>query len=188
VAKKRIECILVVEDDRAIRDIIVAILRKAGYEQIVTAGNAEEAMFYVFKDTGLFIRLAIVDLMLPNTSGLTLIRKVREAKAPWRKAIPVVVLTSRTDTETYKLAAKRGIQAYLMKPISPALLTETAVKPARSPGTDRADGDRRAASRRHDSRSRSRGRTTDARRPRRHGVFRKLLICDKVPFRSGRQL
>jgi DNA-binding response OmpR family regulator len=92
---------------------------------VVTAGNAEEAAYYIFKDRGLDIRLAIVDLVLPNANGLTLIRKIRGAKALHRRTLPVIVLTGRTDTDTYKAAARRGIQAYLMKPISAGLLLET---------------------------------------------------------------
>ncbi|MBX7200637.1 MAG: response regulator [Rhodospirillaceae bacterium] len=120
-------CILVVEDERAVRDLVVAFLKTAGYV-VATAGNAEEAAYYILKDKGLDIRLAIVDLMLPNANGLTLIRKLREAKNPRRRALPVIVLTGRTDTETYKAAARRGIHAYLMKPVSCGLLLDTVAK------------------------------------------------------------
>jgi DNA-binding response OmpR family regulator len=125
---KAMPCLLVVEDEPAVRDLIVAFLKRGGYQKIVTAGNAEEALFYLFKDAGLDIQLAVVDLVLPNASGLALIRKLRNAKSPKRKAMPVVVLTGRTDTDTYKAAARRGIQGYLMKPISPDLLVETVNK------------------------------------------------------------
>jgi DNA-binding NarL/FixJ family response regulator len=57
-----------------------------------------------------------------------MIRRVRNAKSPRRKALPVVVLTGRTDTDTYQAAVRRGIQGYLMKPISPGLLVETVNK------------------------------------------------------------
>ena len=60
------------------------------------------------------VNALIVDLMLPGASGLTIIRKLRAAKAPWRKNLPVAVMTGRTDTETYKMASRRGIQAYLL--------------------------------------------------------------------------
>ncbi len=125
---KALPCLLVVEDEPAVRDLIVAFLKLGGYQKIVTAGNAEEALFYIFKDAGLNIQLAVVDLVLPNASGLALIRRIRNAKSPLRKAIPVVVLTGRTDTDTYKAAARRGIQGYLMKPISPDLLVDTVNK------------------------------------------------------------
>lgn len=125
---KRLPCILVVEDDRAVRELIVAFLKKGGHERIITAGNAEEALFYIFKDPGLLIQLALVDLVLPNASGLALIRRIRAAKAPWRRGLPIVVLTSRTDTETYKAASRRGIQGYLMKPVSAQLLQTTVAE------------------------------------------------------------
>jgi DNA-binding NarL/FixJ family response regulator len=53
---------------------------------------------------------------------------IRNAKSARRRALPVVVLTGRTDTDTYKVAARRGIQGYLMKPISAGLLIETVKK------------------------------------------------------------
>jgi two-component system chemotaxis response regulator CheY len=124
----RVPPILVVEDETAVRELIVAFLKRGGFERIITAGNAEEALFYLFKDPALKIQLAIVDLVLPNASGLALIRKLRNAKSPRRKNLPVIVLTGRTDTDTYKAAARRGIQGYLMKPISAALLVETVNK------------------------------------------------------------
>lgn len=145
---RRLPCIMVVEDDRAVRELIVAFLKKGGHEKIITAGNAEEALFYVFKDPGLLITLAVVDLVLPNASGLTLIRKIRGAKAPWRRNLPIIVLTSRTDTETYKMAARRGIQGYLMKPVSAQLLVNTVAevmagkKPSMTAGTAPMTGEK----------------------------------------------
>jgi len=121
-------CILVVEDDRLTREIVVAFLRRGGYTDIIQAGLAEQAIFYLFKDRDLEIHLALVDLMLPNASGLTLIRKIRESKKAARKFMPVVVMTGRTDTDTYKMATRRGIQGYLLKPLSAALLNETVGK------------------------------------------------------------
>ena len=125
MAVKSMPCLLVVEDEPAVRDLIVAFLKAGGHQKVVTAGNAEEALFYVFKDAGLNIQLAVVDLVLPNASGLALIRKIRNAKSPRAKNLPVIVLTGRTDTDTYKAAARRGIQGYLMKPVSPGLLVDT---------------------------------------------------------------
>ena len=116
---------MVVEDDRAVRDLLVAVMKKGGHKNVVTAGNAEEALYYIFRDKGLDITFALVDLVLPNVSGLTLIRKIRSAKSARRRSLPIVVLTSRTDTDTYKMAARRGIQGYLMKPVSPELLLNT---------------------------------------------------------------
>jgi len=128
MARNNPPSILVVEDERAVRDLIVAFLKSGGHQNIVVAGNAEEALFYVFKDTSLNIQIAVVDLVLPNASGLALIRKIRNAKSIRRKTLPIIVLTGRTDTDTYRAAARRGIQGYLIKPVSPALLIDTVNK------------------------------------------------------------
>jgi DNA-binding response OmpR family regulator len=125
---RALPCILVVEDEPAVRDLIVAFLKAGGYRNVVCAGNAEEALFYVFKDAGLNIQCALVDLVLPNASGLAVIRRIRAAKSPRRRAIPIIVLTGRTDADTYKAAMRRGANGYLMKPVSPALVVDTVNK------------------------------------------------------------
>jgi DNA-binding NarL/FixJ family response regulator len=53
------------------------------------------------------------------------IRKARSSKVAARRNLPIIVITGRTDSDTYKMAARRGIQGYLMKPISPDLLIQT---------------------------------------------------------------
>lgn len=124
----RSPCILVVEDDRLTRQVIVQFLKRGGYSNILEASLAEQAIGILLKDRQTQVDLAIVDLMLPSASGLSIIRKLRNAKAAWRKNMPVAVMTGRTDTDTYKMAARRGIQAYLLKPVSAALLVETVGK------------------------------------------------------------
>lgn len=121
-------CILVVEDEPAVRDLIVAFLKAGGHQNVVCAGNAEEALFYALKDAGLKIECALIDLVLPNASGLALIRRIRAAKSARRRSTPIIVLTGRTDTETYKAAIRRGANGYLMKPVSPSLLVESVNK------------------------------------------------------------
>src|SRR5262249_41176703 len=74
------------------------------------------------------VQAVLLDLMLPNASGLMVIRKLRAAKAAWRKHLPIIVMTSRTDSDTYKMAARRGIQGYLLKPLSAGLLVDTLSK------------------------------------------------------------
>ncbi len=124
----RSPCILVVEDDRLTRQVVVQFLKRGGYTNILEASLAEQAIGILFKDRQTQVNLAIIDLMLPSASGLSIIRKLRNAKAAWRKNMPVAVMTGRTDTDTYKMAARRGIQAYLLKPVSAALLVETVGK------------------------------------------------------------
>src|SRR5258706_6269037 len=91
--KTRTPCILIVEDDKLTREIVAAFLRRGGYTDIIEAGMAEQAVFYLFRDRDLKIDLALVDLMLPNASGLTLIRKLRESKKTQRRSMPLIVMT-----------------------------------------------------------------------------------------------
>ena len=121
-------CVLVVEDDLLTRQIIAAFLKRGGYTNIVEAGLAEQAVAHLFRDKDLHVQVALIDLMLPNASGLSVIRKLRNSKRPWRRNLPVAVITSRTDTETYKMATRRGIQAYLLKPLSAAMVNDTVGK------------------------------------------------------------
>src|SRR5258706_16364430 len=121
-------CVLVVEEDLFTRQIIVAFLKRGGYTDIVEAGLAEQAIAHLFRDKDLRVQVALIDLMLPNASGLTVIRKLRESKRGWRKNLPVAVITSRTDTETYKMAMRRGVQAHLLKPLAAVFVNEAVCK------------------------------------------------------------
>ena len=102
--------ILVVDDEREIADLVELYLQNENYEvfKFYTGGEALECI----NTTGL--DLAILDLMLPDISGLSICQKIRESHT-W----PVIMLTAK-DAETDKITGLTfGADDYVTKPFRP---------------------------------------------------------------------
>ena len=120
--------VLVVEDEEAINDMICAVLQKIGVQRAVAVYNAEDAIYQLEDDEQTKIDIALVDLMLPGASGLSLIRTIREHKRERLKKLPVVVITSYTSMKVYKRAAEFDINGFMRKPVAPGSLETAIVK------------------------------------------------------------
>ncbi len=106
---ERIDHILVVDDDRDIRELIVDYLEKSGYRASGAANG--KAMWSVLKNHQ--IDLIVLDIMMPGEDGLTLCRQLR---ANPQQDIPVLMLTARTDDSDRILGLEMGADDYLIKP------------------------------------------------------------------------
>lgn len=105
--------VLVVEDDPGIRDVLRALFGAANY-RLIEAASAERGEIEARAHKP---DLAIVDLGLPDRDGIELIRRVRT----W-SAVPIIVLSARTD-EAQKIAAlDAGADDYVTKPFGAAEL------------------------------------------------------------------
>ena len=105
--------ILVAEDDRDIADLIAHYFHKQGWEaHLVSAGD--EALAYAKRQP---VDLIILDLMLPGLSGLEVCRALRGDKST--EAIPIIMVTARTDERDRILGLDIGADDYLAKPFSP---------------------------------------------------------------------
>jgi two-component system, OmpR family, phosphate regulon response regulator PhoB len=104
--------ILVVEDEGAIAELLAINLRHAGHE-VTLAATAEQAQAAV---DGQLPDLVVLDWMLPGQSGLALARRWRGDERT--RALPVIMLTARSE-EADKLAGlEAGADDYLTKPFS----------------------------------------------------------------------
>jgi DNA-binding NtrC family response regulator len=99
--------ILVVDDDRAVRLVLGALLEQAGY-RVVQAESAERALAAVAE--GRF-DLCITDLRMPSMDGLTLLDRIHD-----RSDMPVVVLTAHGTVPLAVDAMRRGAADFLLKP------------------------------------------------------------------------
>ena len=102
--------VLVIEDDPA---ILRGLIDNLAYEQyeVVSAMDGETAYRLIREQTP---DLILLDLMLPNLSGLELCRKVRAEGV----AIPIVMLTARGDESDRVLGLDLGADDYITKPFS----------------------------------------------------------------------
>lgn len=102
--------ILVVDDDRRIRELIKRYLSENGY-RISTAENAAEARARL---AGLTFDLLVVDVMMPGESGLELTTSLRR-----QSNVPILMLTARTETNDRIAGLEGGADDYLGKPFEP---------------------------------------------------------------------
>ncbi len=102
--------ILVVDDDREIRDLLARFLAKQGYR--VSAVRDGKEMRRAIADWK--IDLVILDLMLPGEDGLTLCRELR-AKSP----VPIIMLTMMGEETDRIVGLEMGADDYLPKPFNP---------------------------------------------------------------------
>ena len=126
-------CILVVDDDPAIREMVGMALTRAGYEML-EAGNALEARQMI---TSRRPDLILLDWMLPGQSGFELARQLHNDSS--HTPPPIIMLTAR-DQETDKVAAlEAGADDYVAKPfsVSELLARIKAVLRRTTPNDDR---------------------------------------------------
>lgn len=101
--------IIVVEDDTAIADILVYNLQDIGYH-VHHIGDGLEARNYLLNEQS--YDLVILDIMLPNYSGLDICRELRQQ----RPEIPILMLTSMGDEIDRVLGLEFGADDYMTKP------------------------------------------------------------------------
>ncbi|MDQ7095742.1 response regulator transcription factor [Desulfosporosinus sp. PR] len=105
--------ILVVEDEDILREVIVDYLKEDGY-QILEAADGEKAL-ELFQANA--VDLVILDIVLPKIDGWSVCRRIRK-----NSAIPIIILTARSDEDDSLLGYELGADDYLIKPYSPRVL------------------------------------------------------------------
>jgi two-component system, OmpR family, phosphate regulon response regulator PhoB len=124
--------ILIVEDERAIRDMIAFALRRAGMEAIPTedALAAQHAIGEKLPD------LILLDWMLPGMSGLEYARRLKREELT--REIPVIMLTARGEEDDRVIGLDTGVDDYVVKPFSTRELIARikAVLRRANPGAD----------------------------------------------------
>lgn len=108
--------VLVVEDDRELRELVRRYLERAGYA-VHTTGSGAEALGLLA--TG-GVRLVVLDLGLPDVDGLEVLAAARQGQEG--REVPVVVLTARSQVEDRIDGLRRGADDYVTKPFSPTEL------------------------------------------------------------------
>ncbi len=102
--------ILVVDDDREIRDLLARFLKKHGF-RVTTAVDGHEMMHAL---SNWSIDLVVLDLMLPGEDGLTLCRNLRA-----KSTIPIIMLTMINEETDRIIGLEMGADDYLSKPFNP---------------------------------------------------------------------
>jgi two-component system response regulator PilR (NtrC family) len=101
--------ILVVDDERAIRDLLAEALREAGYE-VVSAGEGEEALRILREEN---VHIAICDIRMPGMDGIELLGHIRDVSPE----TVVILVTAFASVETAVNALRSGAFDYILKPL-----------------------------------------------------------------------
>jgi DNA-binding response OmpR family regulator len=101
--------ILLVDDEQSLQKLLGYPLRKEGYE-VIAASNGMEALER-FRDGE--IDLVVLDVMLPRIDGFEVCRQLRA-----RSAVPIIMLTAKTDEFDKVLGLELGADDYITKPFS----------------------------------------------------------------------
>lgn len=124
--------VLVMEDEDNIRSFVVINLKRAGYETI-EAACGEEALEQLRRNQD--IRVAILDIMLPDMDGFEVCRRIRASNSK----VGIIMLTARTQEMDKVTGFMTGADDYVTKPFSPAELTARIDALYRRVGGERLD-------------------------------------------------
>ena len=106
--------ILVVDDEKQIRNLLDIYLSNEGYK-VVKASDGEEALNILESDN---IQLIVLDIMMPKMDGIEVCRKVRE-----KLSIPILMLSAKSEDMDKIQGIMTGADDYMTKPFNPLELT-----------------------------------------------------------------
>lgn len=104
--------ILLVEDESAIRDMVVFALRRAGMDP-VTAEDVNRAQHLI---ADRLPDLILMDWMLPGMSGLEYARRLK--RESFTREVPIIMLTARGEEDDRVIGLDAGLDDYIVKPFS----------------------------------------------------------------------
>jgi DNA-binding response OmpR family regulator len=107
---ENVRTVLVVDDEATVRDVVGQYLARDGF-RVVSTGDGREVAELVQREAP---QLVVLDVMLPGIGGLELCREIRT-----RWAIPVILLTARSDESDRIVGLELGADDYVTKPFSP---------------------------------------------------------------------
>jgi len=106
-----IDHILIVDDDREIRELVSGYLKKNGL-RVTVAADGRQMKAFLEADR---VDLIVLDIMMPGDDGLVLCRQLRAGK---HQAIPVLMLTARNDEMDRVIGLEMGADDYIAKPFA----------------------------------------------------------------------
>jgi DNA-binding response OmpR family regulator len=124
--------VLVVDDEPMVREVVARYLSLDGM-RVHEAADGPSALSWLAAHRP---DLVVLDIMLPGTDGLTILRRLRADGA-----VPVILLTARTDESDRILGLELGADDYVVKPFSPrelAARVRTVLRRAAAAPTSRA--------------------------------------------------
>jgi two-component system alkaline phosphatase synthesis response regulator PhoP len=108
--------VLVVDDEKDIRDLIAYNLSKEGFA-VLTAGDGNEALQKLADHK---VSVVVLDIMMPGMDGFEVCRRIRSKETIAN--LPVIFLTARSGEADQIIGLELGADDYIQKPVSPRVL------------------------------------------------------------------
>ncbi|NNN38330.1 response regulator, partial [Streptomyces sp. S3(2020)] len=106
--------VLLIEDDRAVREGVALALRRQGHD-VAAAATGEDGMAHL---TSFRPDVVVLDLMLPGMTGLDVCRGIRSVD----QTLPIVMATARGDDVDIVVGLEAGADDYVVKPVQAGVL------------------------------------------------------------------
>lgn len=114
--------ILTIDDSKTIRDMLRMTLIDAGFE-VLQAVDGQDGCEVMDRET---VDLVITDINMPRMNGYEVVRNLRNR--PELRGLPILVLTTESDTDKKNLAREAGATGWMVKPFDPDRLIATVRK------------------------------------------------------------
>jgi len=110
------KAVLIVDDEKDIRDLLAYNLSKEGFA-VLTAADGIEALNLISQHP---VAMVILDIMMPGIDGLEVCRRIRADKKT--AVLPVLFLTAKSTEIDQIIGLELGADDYVQKPVSPRIL------------------------------------------------------------------
>jgi two-component system, response regulator len=110
--------ILLVEDNQDDAELTIRALKKYNLaNNLLHLQDGEEALNFLFQSSNVSTipKIILLDIKMPKVDGMEVLRKIKND--PYRRIIPVVVLTSSREERDIIESYKLGVNAYIVKPV-----------------------------------------------------------------------
>ncbi len=101
--------ILIVDDDKTVRDFLQRYLVQKGFAQVISVGSGEEAIKKMETED---FKLVFLDVKMPGMNGIDVLRRIKKIN----KETGVIMITGYPEEEVTKEAIKEGAYDYIIKP------------------------------------------------------------------------
>lgn len=123
--------VLVVDEERYFREVLVRILRHVHITQIMQAGTVAEAKKMLDKK---HLSLVLSDYSLPDGTGIDIVKHLRQSSSPLRY-MPLILLTGELDRPLLRKAINSGVDDCMVKPLRPITLYQRIARLVHRPPT-----------------------------------------------------
>jgi len=118
----RSDAVLLVEEDRALADLIQISLRRRGFNVVVTANPHEVAEWI----NNINPMIVLIDLFLSGTNGLKLLETLKSSEILNKRK--VIVISAYSFMEIVQQAIQMGVVDFVVKPVNVDLLVQKIIK------------------------------------------------------------